>query len=455
MKDFISLTSNEMVKDAIPTLGLADDKNPELTSVDLAHSPPLKIRYFSPTWKIMEETFKPSSIYEVPLTSYMRKVAKLTEKPLILPYEEVNVEGTDDKSSSRTDVQALKTQAFESQPTEETKVTANATQSLEASKSAEEQDNQPQTDDTTKVTVFKYKGHCKQPLSNFSRRAWMLGLKLKAGATFEEIIDLYDQKNKADQEVLESPFNIESEILIMKRFQLSQSADEDKIIDIEIDDHNKTDSWLKSIPKDDLAFISGFKTPTSEEAIVYNIHDTSNGGADHTLHASTEILAQSDPLPSVPSLIDVALKEKLPGLLLEALKNSIPLILKDSIKESVKAYIEEKLPLFDAYGSTNLPRSEELGIVIKTKMGKSVREKVQKGMETVSDKLTMVQSTVAINSQHVKDLRLVFKDMVSLLKAAEVFKKDNAEGRSRKRIILSIQRRMMLRGSNSQGCNYN
>nr|GEX91346.1 hypothetical protein [Tanacetum cinerariifolium] len=49
-------------------------------------------------------------------------------------------------------------------------------------------------------------------------------------------------------------------------------------------------------------------------------------------------------------------------------------------------------------------------------------------MKAVSDKLASVQSIVATNSQHVQDLRLMFKDMVFLLEAADVFKKANAEG---------------------------
>ncbi|GJX69976.1 hypothetical protein Tco_0307147 [Tanacetum coccineum] len=49
-------------------------------------------------------------------------------------------------------------------------------------------------------------------------------------------------------------------------------------------------------------------------------------------------------------------------------------------------------------------------------------------MQTVSDKLALVQSTIATNSQDVQDLKTMFTDMVSLLKTAEVFKKANAEG---------------------------
>ncbi|GJT87736.1 hypothetical protein Tco_1069453 [Tanacetum coccineum] len=54
-------------------------------------------------------------------------------------------------------------------------------------------------------------------------------------------------------------------------------------------------------------------------------------------------------------------------------------------------------------------------------------------MKAVSNKLASVKSIVAINSQHVQDIRLMFKDMVFLLEAAEVFKKANAEGEKREK----------------------
>nr|GEW45968.1 hypothetical protein [Tanacetum cinerariifolium] len=47
--DFIPLLSHEAVKESIATLGLSDEKNPEVTSADLAHSSSLRIRYFTST----------------------------------------------------------------------------------------------------------------------------------------------------------------------------------------------------------------------------------------------------------------------------------------------------------------------------------------------------------------------------------------------------------------------
>ncbi|GJT13322.1 hypothetical protein Tco_0860364 [Tanacetum coccineum] len=128
---------------------------------------------------IIGATFKPSSLTKVPLTSYMRIVAKLSKEPQTHASEEAHVEDTGEKSLSGTSVHPVSkpkakddkkrrtkknpsssepnvskdvaqtpiTQASDSQLVEETEVTADTTQSLDASKSAEEQENQPQTAD--------------------------------------------------------------------------------------------------------------------------------------------------------------------------------------------------------------------------------------------------------------------------------------------------------------------
>ncbi|GKE65826.1 hypothetical protein Tco_1519987 [Tanacetum coccineum] len=48
-KEYVSLPDHEAMKDAIATLGLSDDKEPEMTSKEVAHSFPLRLRFFSPT----------------------------------------------------------------------------------------------------------------------------------------------------------------------------------------------------------------------------------------------------------------------------------------------------------------------------------------------------------------------------------------------------------------------
>ncbi|GJZ76651.1 hypothetical protein Tco_0641323, partial [Tanacetum coccineum] len=50
-KEYVSLPDHEAVKDAIATLRLSDEKELEMSSKDVAHSSPLRLRFFSPTWK--------------------------------------------------------------------------------------------------------------------------------------------------------------------------------------------------------------------------------------------------------------------------------------------------------------------------------------------------------------------------------------------------------------------
>ncbi|GJZ42638.1 hypothetical protein Tco_0589893 [Tanacetum coccineum] len=220
-KDYVSLLDHETVKDSIATLGLSDEKEPEMSSEDLAHSSPLRCLggnqgshdqlnvnqqtiAFALCWdididiagilyndlitklttegkkgrekNITDATFKDSKVSEVPLTSYMRRVSKLPEKPLNLPSEDANIEATGDKSLSRTSVHPVSTpkakidkkrmkkknpssselnistdvaqtptlQASESQASEAPEVPADISkQSLDSSKSAEDHDNQP------------------------------------------------------------------------------------------------------------------------------------------------------------------------------------------------------------------------------------------------------------------------------------------------------------------------
>ncbi|GJU40063.1 hypothetical protein Tco_1193020 [Tanacetum coccineum] len=123
----------------------------------------------SKPYHISATSFQTSSASEVNLTSHMLKVAKLSKKPeesLILPSVEVNAEESADKSQSGTNVQPLsqpkaptakrprkKKNPSSTQPmhVEEFVDTADATKSLDASESIEEQGNQPNIVDAEKV----------------------------------------------------------------------------------------------------------------------------------------------------------------------------------------------------------------------------------------------------------------------------------------------------------------
>nr|GEV02614.1 hypothetical protein [Tanacetum cinerariifolium] len=148
----------------------------------------LKKYYLNDDLKLMKShqmtdaRFKNSKIPEVPLTSHMQRISQLLEKPLNPFSKEVNIEASSDMSLSRTSehsvskpkaktdkkrrtkknpssskpniskdvVQTSHTQSSKSQPADEIEVPADINQSLEVSKSAEDQNNQPQTADAEK-----------------------------------------------------------------------------------------------------------------------------------------------------------------------------------------------------------------------------------------------------------------------------------------------------------------
>nr|GEY59412.1 retrovirus-related Pol polyprotein from transposon TNT 1-94 [Tanacetum cinerariifolium] len=177
-----------------------------------------------------------------------------------------------------------------------------------------------------------------------------------------------------------------------------------------------SDSDLQSMPDDDLRSVSGFHTADSDDT-----HENEVSKSDHSFqddNAFTERLSLPDHMDHI-SLVTNSFKERLPSLLLDTLKDTLPQLLKDSIKIYILKSIAEELPHVEA---------QELRKSLYKNMKKSIRLKVRKGIKEVRDKLSCCTSTVATNSQHVHDLRVMFKDMVSLLEATEVFKKANAEG---------------------------
>nr|GEV09375.1 hypothetical protein [Tanacetum cinerariifolium] len=168
---------------------------------------------------ITAASFQTSLAYEVPLTSHMLKVAKISKEPeqsLIPPFGEVNVDDTADKSLSRASVQSvtqskaptdLKTkkkrippssklkspykvrvilsnkQATETRYTDVTVATANATKSLVASKLAEEQGNQPLAAEAEKVLD-----------QNVMEEGKDSGFVAMEEVTFEQIMNEVDSK---------------------------------------------------------------------------------------------------------------------------------------------------------------------------------------------------------------------------------------------------------------------
>nr|GEW83549.1 retrovirus-related Pol polyprotein from transposon TNT 1-94 [Tanacetum cinerariifolium] len=144
---------------------------------------------------IIVASFQKPLASEVPLTSYMLKVAKLSEEPeqsLLPPSGEVNADDTTNKSLSRASIQPviqskattdlktkkkkippsskpkspykvrlilLKKQVAETQHAKVTVATADATKSLEAFELAEEQGNQPSTIESVKALIVGQSPH--------------------------------------------------------------------------------------------------------------------------------------------------------------------------------------------------------------------------------------------------------------------------------------------------------
>ncbi|GJR37615.1 hypothetical protein Tco_1213299 [Tanacetum coccineum] len=215
--------------------------------------------------------------------------------------------------------------------------------------------------------------------------------------TFEQLMDKVDNLKEAAQEKPKSSYDTESEIKIIKSYQEREASN----------------SGLCSMPNDDLDSLTGF------DSQAFTDHDSEE-------ESSISKKVAEDMKSSVPVIVVDTLKELLPGILLEALKNNLPQLIKDSIKSSVSESITEELPKVEAQRFVLLQK--ELSKSLHNKIRKSIRMKVRKGMKEVRDKLSFCTSNVDRNSQHVQDLRIMFKDMASLLKAAEVLKKANTEG---------------------------
>nr|GEU37484.1 hypothetical protein [Tanacetum cinerariifolium] len=150
-------------------------------------------------------SFKKPLASKVALTSHMLKVAKVLnepEKSLILLYEEVNADDTADKPLSGTNVQPVikelspPSQVDNNQHAEVTVVTTDATQSLVASESAEEQGNHLKTAEAKKEQKHNVKEEVK------SSRLTTMG-----DITFDQLMDEYEKKTYDE---VESIFRIEA-----------------------------------------------------------------------------------------------------------------------------------------------------------------------------------------------------------------------------------------------------
>ncbi|GJU12034.1 retrovirus-related pol polyprotein from transposon TNT 1-94 [Tanacetum coccineum] len=231
------------------------------------------------------------------------------------------------------------------------------------------------------------------------------------------------------------------------------STSDDNVIDITPKDNKERDapdSGLISMPDDDLVSLTGFDSQALTD------HDSKEGTV--TFHASANMTAQSDPFCHLHEEMGILntkidqLERRISKKVVEDMKSFIPTIVADTLKEQlheelpqVDAQIQKNLqaqlldlllkPIYKEFNAFNKLEShrfvlhqKELTKFLHNKMRKSIRLRVRTGMKEVCNKLFACTSTMATNSQHVRDLRIMFHDMVSLLSAAEVFQKTNTEG---------------------------
>ncbi|GJY62541.1 hypothetical protein Tco_0463198 [Tanacetum coccineum] len=395
-------------------------------------------------------------IFTKPLAepSFTRLVAELgmfnvEKQSLIPPSGEVNIDDTANKSLSRASVQPVtqskaptdlktkkkrippssklkspykvrvilpKKQVAETQHAEVTVATADATKSLVASELAEEQVNQPSATEAEKVLDQNVKEEVKDT-----------GFVAMEEVTFEQIMDEVDSKTQGAQENAESPYDTESKIKIIKSYQaatisgslfIHQSYSYDQNKDVEEGDASESLSSLRSMPDDDLAFISGFETQDSADHV-------SEDGTD-TLHASAGKAAQSDPLGHLHAemgILNTKIDQLESSISKKVAEDMKSFLLKDSIKCSISESISEELPKVEAQVQKNL--HDQLPNILLKPMYKDFN--AFNKLESHQFVLLQKELCKSLHNKMKKSIRL--KDMVPLLEAAKVFKRLRLRGR--------------------------
>ncbi|GKD02467.1 hypothetical protein Tco_1177441 [Tanacetum coccineum] len=234
------------------------------------------------------------------------------------------------------------------------------------------------------------------------------------------VAQLLDKVNKAAQETPESPYDIESEIKIVKSFFTSHLSE---LQDQTMNDYEESagiqedsDSDLQSMPDDDLRSVSGFKAADSDDT-----HDNEVSHSAHTLQddiASAKRLIFDDIKSSLPAMITDALKEQLPRILLATLKDCLPLIVKESLQTHNPAVSEQFVTL-----------QKELSKVIKSEVAKNVQVV---GLEGVREDLQSQTKHISQYSLSFQDMQTQLPDVKELLESTVIIDK-TAEGEKKQK----------------------
>nr|GEZ20709.1 hypothetical protein [Tanacetum cinerariifolium] len=187
-----------------------------------------------------------------------------------------------------------------------------------------------------------------------------------------------------------------------------RSTSDDNVIDITPKDDKErdaSDSNLRSMPSDDLASLTDFETPDSDDETSISV--TKEHSADNL---------------NVTSDGDVALPYAFAGV--SALSDPFGRLQRELTT------IYSKVDQMESQFTKRV--SDELKSYVPSLIANTLKEQLH-GMKEVCNKLSACTSTVATHSQYVQDLMIMFYDMVSLLEVVEVFKKANAEGKKREK----------------------
>nr|GEV82541.1 putative pentatricopeptide repeat-containing protein At1g17630 [Tanacetum cinerariifolium] len=335
----------------------------------------------------------------------MLKVAKLYQEPeqsLIPPSGKTKKKKipsfSQPKSSHKVRVIPPKKQVAETQHVEVTVATADATKSLEASESTEEQENQPLAAETKKEP---------EKIVEIEEDVEDKSMEIP---TVEQLLDEVDKQNKIVQETLESPYDTESEIKVVNSYFTSQIP---KLQDQIMHDSDESTDY-ESMPKDDLRSVSGFETTDSDDT---QGNDVSH--SDHTFlnhNASAEL---SDGFKStLPALVNTALQEQLPRLLSATLKDCLPSIIQESLQTHILASFEqfaEKQTKLNKKVVKHLNRQFNIFYVAQSDRFARIETKLSKTLKYDIGKLvtTLVKSAeplVESQGEKLADLNVVNKE---------------------------------------------
>ncbi|GJV06485.1 hypothetical protein Tco_1344141 [Tanacetum coccineum] len=275
-------------------------------------------------YKITAATLKPSIKGEVPLTAHLCNVAGIIPQPLqnLNPSSKrVNADESADKSLSETSVY------------------------LDAFESAEVQVNQPKDAASTEVLD-----------QNVMEETEKADDDSRIIPTMEDLLNELDKRTKAAQSNIESIYDTESEILVVKSFAKTQLLAQmsDDIIrspsgaelfasDNDADDtHSKHQSDANN---EDRVDASAQNNPDLQSLHDHLDHVCENVTMLHNKVADLEDSVTSkvykDIQSSVPAMITTALKEQMPGLLSAALQECLPNILKETMQSHASAISEQ------------------------------------------------------------------------------------------------------------------